>query len=1183
MNDNAVQNLTQDFFTCSSALLCVLDHKGVILRANPAWKKHLGLNISELEGKHFLLHIHLEDKSHCQEYLYQARSQAVNFTSRWCNAKNEYHWLHWDISAATINCLDQNEQPLSPPPVIPESQITPPIFYATAVDITTHIQSKTVLHHTEERFRLAMQGANHGLWDWNLQTNEIYFSPRWKSLMGYREDEIANHLDSLLQQVHPNDFAHMWATIESYLDKHIKKYESIYRLAHKDGSYRWVLAQAAALWDDNDVPYRMVGTYVDITEHKQTQDALQESEELLAAIFNVTKVGLSIIDEEGYIVRVNPAYSAIYGYQPEELIGRPATFLVSSHQRNAFEQAYYSFLDKGKPALPIESHIRNRMGRWIDLEINLGRLVQQNDNRRFVVIAISDVTQRRKTEVERNRLFNLSVDMQSITDFNGFFKEINIAWERTLGWDTKTLLSHSVFELVHPEDKKSTDNVIQQLRHGQTILNFENRCLCKNGNYRWLSWNIYPLVQQQRLYSITRDITEKKLAQEKIEKQQNFIRLIVDSIPNLIFVKNQTGKFIFANQAFADLLSISIDDLLKIDKDVPDYVATHPFFHNDVEQKVIENQCNIAYEENCINIDGREHYFHIVKKTFVQNDKDILVLTVGTDITRRKNNEEALRESEEKLRIVTSGAPIILFALDTNAIINFIRGSVLTILGIQDDQLTGISAFHLCKRLHAPEHIDYINAALQGETSTHLIHLPALVLETTYTPLFNESHQVIGVIGVSIDVTQRHHLEKQLKETIAELETIFNSSMIGIAYIKQKHFVRVNNKLERLLGYHVGELVKLPVSHIFPSTKDYHHVEKRAAAILTEGKNYDAGHLIKTKQNKLLWCRLVGKAVDKNHINKGSIWMLEDITLQKEAAQNLRLTATIFETTADGIFVTDLNNNILRVNPAFTKITGYSFEDVRGKKTSCLSSGRHDKQFYLDIWQSIQDTGHWQGEIWNRKKSGEVYVAWLSISAIKDENNEDVQYMAVLTDISGLQKDIETVRYLANYDFLTGLPNRMLFHDNLLQAQAWAKRHKGQFSLLFIDLDGFKPVNDKLGHAVGDQILQRVATRLKNCVRETDTVARLGGDEFTIILTEIACKRDTIKVADKIIKSLKQPFLLQAHTINISTSIGISCYPDDSRDVDTLLEKADLAMYKAKSVGKGQFCFYYKISSYSTP
>jgi diguanylate cyclase (GGDEF)-like protein len=193
---------------------------------------------------------------------------------------------------------------------------------------------------------------------------------------------------------------------------------------------------------------------------------------------------------------------------------------------------------------------------------------------------------------------------------------------------------------------------------------------------------------------------------------------------------------------------------------------------------------------------------------------------------------------------------------------------------------------------------------------------------------------------------------------------------------------------------------------------------------------------------------------------------------------------------------------------------------------------------------------------------------------ITDENNAPQHYMAILSDISRLQEDIEAVRYLASYDSLTNLPNRLLFHDNLLQAQAWARRHGGLFALLFVDLDGFKPINDQLGHGVGDQVLQSVAQRMIHCVRETDTVARIGGDEFIIILAEIHQIKDADLVASKLLRHLESPFLVNDHEIFLSASIGISIYPQDTDNVDDLIEYADIAMYVAKRQGKGQ-CYFY--------
>ncbi len=1284
--------LPTDFFQFSSALMCVLDAKGKIIQINPAWEKQFNVVNYDVEQSDYLDWVHSADKASTSDHLAQlgiklptpthleqqptstiSPNSHVNFANRWRDCAGHYHWLNWEISTA------------------PQHQY----FYAVATDITKQKRVEKILHDTEERFELAIKGSEHGLWDWNLETNEIYLSPRWKKMLGYTDDEITNHLDGWIKFVHPDDFTQMWRVIEAYLDRELSHYEGVYRVCHKDGQYRWILARAAALWDEQGQPYRMVGTYTDITEKKQMEQALQESEILLSAIFEVTKIGLCVINERGLFVRVNPAYCELHGYSAKELLGQHFTSLLPQSQPDHYLKLYQAWLEDD-PQIETEGEwcIQNSMGHFIDVSFTTGRLTLPNGNH-YCVVALSDITKRKRDEAERNRLFNLSLDMQSIIGFDMIFKEVNAAWECTLGWSKPELLKQSPLTFVHPDDREISLKTIQQLTQGKTIFGFENRYLCKDGSYKWLSWNIYPLVDQQTLYVVTRDITERKQAEAEIKQQQAFIRLVVDSVPNLIFIKDRLGNFIFVNQPVADLFGLSVEKLICQENNEPEYLA---HFFTPVDQEVIENQSEVTIEASYLNTQGKQFHFHIVKKAFLQANGETLVLSVGTDITERKQQEqalklsearyraiiqdqtdlicrflpdgtltfvnqaycdyfgqsetqllgqpftlimsmenkprfdqrlahltpispvivgeysvhlpnggirwhqwidramfntqgqiieyqavgrditqrkqaeEALRQSEERLRIITSAAPVILFAIDNKGIFTFLRGKALQVFNLVDDELVGQSIFNTF--VYLPKQLEDFHRVLAGETVTTLIQLPQFILETKLTPLYDEEQNVIGAIGVAVDISERYQLENRLKDTVAELKTILDNSVVGIAYLKSGIFIRVNNKLEDLLGFSHNELYGLPFSTIYPSYEDYQRMENQAYQLFKQYKEYRAEQLIQTRDGKIFWSRIVGKAVDANDLTKGTIWIMEDISVQKEAQQHLRLTAVIFETSANAIMVTDLKSRILRVNPAFTKITGFTLKEVYGRKTSCLSSGQHNKSYYEKMWQQIKQTNHWQGEIWNRKKTGEVYVAWLSISAITNDKGIPTQYMAILTDISSLQEDIQQVRYLANYDSLTRLPNRLLFHDNLLQAQKWANRNKRLFALLFIDLDGFKPVNDTLGHAIGDQLLQGVAQRLQNCIRETDTIARLGGDEFTIILNNIKRPQDAAKAASHILQHLQKPFQLSGNIVNIAASIGISLYPYNTKEVDNLIKQADKAMYEAKHAGKGRYCFY---------
>ncbi len=295
-------------------------------------------------------------------------------------------------------------------------------------------------------------------------------------------------------------------------------------------------------------------------------------------------------------------------------------------------------------------------------------------------------------------------------------------------------------------------------------------------------------------------------------------------------------------------------------------------------------------------------------------------------------------------------------------------------------------------------------------------------------------------------------------------------------------------------------------------------------------------------------------------------------TAQRRAAQLLTLNAKVFAVSNDGIMIVDTDNNIIEVNPAFAELTGYSHDEVIGKNPKLLTSGKQEPEFYSDMWKSLLETGHWEGELWNRRKDGEAFLALMSIYTLKNAHHKVVNRIAVFSDITQSKAEQETVAHQAQHDFLTNLPNRLLFRDRFKQQLARAKRHKKKFAVLYIDLDKFKPVNDTLGHLVGDQLLVAVAERLKLQVREIDTVSRFGGDEFAVLMTEVTSRNDVMTLADKILASLSLPYSLDGHTVHVTGSMGIAIYPDDGQDMEMILSKADAAMYKAKHSGSNTYC-----------
>jgi diguanylate cyclase (GGDEF)-like protein/PAS domain S-box-containing protein len=295
---------------------------------------------------------------------------------------------------------------------------------------------------------------------------------------------------------------------------------------------------------------------------------------------------------------------------------------------------------------------------------------------------------------------------------------------------------------------------------------------------------------------------------------------------------------------------------------------------------------------------------------------------------------------------------------------------------------------------------------------------------------------------------------------------------------------------------------------------------------------------------------------------------------QRAAAIKLEQAATVFEYSKEGIIVTDANNKIISVNRSFVEITGYAAEDVVGKDPKILSSGLQSNEFYEQMWAAILETGSWQGEIWDRRKSGEVYPEALTIIQVKNGHGAIMNHLAIFSDISERKMAQERIQQLAHYDVLTGMPNRALFSDRLEQAIIAAQRNHSKIALLFLDIDRFKQINDTLGHGVGDRLLQIVGQRLLSCVREQDTVSRQGGDEFILVLSDAGCAGAEV-VAQKVLQSIIQPYSIEEHDLRITASIGIAVYPDHAKDSESLIKYADVAMYQAKENGRNCYSTFH--------
>ena len=384
----------------------------------------------------------------------------------------------------------------------------------------------------------------------------------------------------------------------------------------------------------------------------------------------------------------------------------------------------------------------------------------------------------------------------------------------------------------------------------------------------------------------------------------------------------------------------------------------------------------------------------------------------------------------------------------------------------------------------------------------------------------------------------------------------------------QGRILHHNHSVSERLGYAKGALVGAPVAAVHPP-----EMQKTVTEIVAEmiaGRRSSCPLPILRADGSVVMVET--RVVTGRWNGQPALFgVSQDITERMQAENRQRLAASVFDNAHEGIMITDPQGVIIEVNNTFTELTGYTHEEAVGHNADLLKSGHHDAEFYQDMWATIRQLGHWRGEVWNRKKSGEIFVELLTISAVRNVAGVISQYVAIFSDITLLKEHQQRLEHLAHFDPLTQLPNRMLLADRLQLAMANAARNHALLAVCYLDLDGFKPVNDQFGHAAGDRLLVEVAQRLKLCVRGGDTVARLGGDEFVLLLSGLSDLHECDQALSRISSSLARPFNVADQEVVVSASVGVTLYPHDGSDADALLRHADQAMYVAKQAGRNRY------------
>lgn len=678
------------------------------------------------------------------------------------------------------------------------------------------------------------------------------------------------------------------------------------------------------------------------------------------------------------------------------------------------------------------------------------------------------------------------------------------------------------------------------------------------------------LVDADYHVAFVRDITDRKQAEEALHMYQFFM----EHAPDAVFLMTSDGGFSYVNDRACRSLGYTRQELMGLK-----LWDIDPVFPKARWDEIIATKADTVFTETLHRRkDGTVFPVEVSAKHLWLPEKGHHVAFVR-DISERKQAEAAIQERETRFRSLfeKSADAILLFE---NGVFTDCNQAAVEMMRATDKQQFLSLHPSVLSPAHQPDGRpsyekaeEIIRATLEkGGNRFEWIHrrtdgedFPVEVLLTTINL---GGHQAIYTVWR--DITERKRAEEALQMYRFSME----NAPEGVFFMtRDGGFSYVNETACRSLGYTRDELLSLhlwDIDPLFPMEKwrllwAQHHAGK-----------IDTMHTETTHRRKD--GVMFPVEVSARHLWLGDhelhVAFVRDITERKRAEEELRQLAAVVKNTAEAVVVTDANNRIIAVNKAFTEITGYAEQEALGNNPRILKSDRHGRDFYRTMWAAIETAGLWQGEIWDRRKSGEIFPAWSTISVVRDVDNNIINYVAVFSDISAIKRSQEQLDFLAHHDPLTELPNRLLFNDRLEHALKRAEREGHQVAVLFLDLDRFKNINDSLGHPVGDILLKETAKRITRLIRQEDTVARLGGDEFIILIEKIDDAQDVAHLAKKLTEAVGNPFSVKGHELHLTVSVGISLYPGDGEEGATLVRNADAAMYRAKEEGRNAYQFY---------
>ena len=771
-------------------------------------------------------------------------------------------------------------------------------------------------------------------------------------------------------------------------------------------------------------------------------------------------------------------------------------------------------------------------------------------------------------------------------------EKFNRAAEELTGYAEQEMLGKSDFDLFPREQAESYAATDREVLVSHRLIDIPQESITtRSGEARQLHTRkigIYDAEgQPTHLLGICLDITEQLRAEDVLKKSRQQALEALEELRYQKFALDQhaivaitdvQGKITYVNNKFCEISGYSNKELLGQNHRLLNSGVHPKEFFRDMYRTIAGG--DVWQGEIC----NRTKYGHLywLLTTIVPymrgNGKPFQYVAIRTDITVRKQAEEVLKRHKQVIDLSNDGFLIV----DLQGNVQETNKAYAKMVGYYVDELLGM---HISK-LEAQQQPEEIKANIEkimadgfARFETRHRHKDGHELDIEVNVIFMPETRQFASFLRDITELKRARLELQhSRDLLNEAEQMGHLGSWEHDLVRNE--LRWSDEVYRIFELDPAQFKPTYENFLNVVHPDDSDKVSRAYTQSLQDKNpYDIEHRLKMGDGRIKWVREhCYSDFDTSGKPLRSVGAVQDITAQILTEETLRIAAVTFET-HEAIMITDANVNIIRVNSAFTELTGYSAEEVIGKNPRLLSSGRQSKEFYADLWQELKRSGTWSGEMWDRRKDGSVYPKSLTITAVKEESGELAGYVGIFNDITERKHAEEEIRYLAFYDALTKLPNRRLLLDRLHSALSASVRSNQYGAVLFLDLDRFKTINDTLGHNYGDLLLVEVALRIQACVREVDTVSRLGGDEFVILVEELgtdekSALQKVALIAEKIRASLVAPYQIIGHEVHSSPSIGVSLYCDNDETVEDLLKHADLAMYQAKDSGRNMVRFF---------